>query len=187
MDVEDWLKSVEKKLETAQCSDHEKVLFMMHQLFGTAIDWWETYRNTHLNAKAISWNEFKAHFRTHYVPHGTLKLKKEFSDLNQGSMTMNEYLNQFIQLLRYTIIDVNTDEKKQDMFLKGLNDEIQFQLLNTDYSDFQHLVDKTIIIENNIKRRKMMASARWFLWASILEVTIGPTFDNPVSLSEPHF
>jgi hypothetical protein len=70
------------------------------------------------------------------VPHGTLKLKKEFSDLNQGSMTMNEYLNQFIQLLRYTIIDVNTDEKKQDMFLKGLNDEIQFQLLNMDYSDF---------------------------------------------------
>jgi hypothetical protein len=38
MDVEDWLKSVEKKLEIAQCSDHEKVLFMMHQLFGTAID-----------------------------------------------------------------------------------------------------------------------------------------------------
>jgi hypothetical protein len=38
----------------------------------------ETYRNTHLNAETISWNEFKAHFRTHSVPHSTLKLKKEF-------------------------------------------------------------------------------------------------------------
>jgi hypothetical protein len=28
------------------------------------------------------------------------------------------------------------DEKKQDMFLKGLNDDIQFQLLNTDCADF---------------------------------------------------
>jgi hypothetical protein len=32
-----------------------------------------------------------------------------------------------------------------------LNDDIQFQLLNTDYVDFQHMVDKTIVIENKIK------------------------------------
>jgi hypothetical protein len=36
------------------------------------------------------------------------------------------------------------------MFLNGLNDDIQFQLLNTDYIDFQHVVDKAIIIENKI-------------------------------------
>jgi hypothetical protein len=37
------------------------------------------------------------------------------------------------------------------MFLNGLNDDIQFQLLNTDYVDFQHVVDKVIVIENKIK------------------------------------
>jgi hypothetical protein len=37
------------------------------------------------------------------------------------------------------------------MFLNGLNDDIQFQLLNTDNADFQHLVDKAIVIENKIK------------------------------------
>jgi hypothetical protein len=41
-------------------------------------------------------------------------------------MTVNEYLNQFIQLLRYATDNVCTDEKKRDMFVKGLNDEIQF-------------------------------------------------------------
>jgi hypothetical protein len=61
------------------------------------------------------------------MPHGTLKQKKkEFPDLNQGSMMVNEYLNQFIQLSRYPIDNVDTDLKKQDMFLKGLNDEIHF-------------------------------------------------------------
>jgi hypothetical protein len=71
------------------------------------------------------------------MPHGTLKLKKkEFSELDQGNMKVNEYLNQFIQLSRYAIDDVNTNEKKQDTFLKGLEAEIQFQLLNTDYLDF---------------------------------------------------
>jgi hypothetical protein len=117
--------------------DHEKVLFTAHQLFGTAANWWATYCSTHIDVNSITWNEFKAHFRNHYVPRGTMKLKKkEFTNLRQGSMTVNEYLNSFIRLSRYATEDINTDEKKQDMFLDGLNDDIQFQLLNTDYVDF---------------------------------------------------
>jgi hypothetical protein len=77
--------------------------------------------------------------------------KKEPTDLKQGGMTVNEYLNSFIRLSRYTTEDINTDEKKQDMFLEGLNDDIQFQLLNTDYTDFQHMVNKVIVIENKLK------------------------------------
>jgi hypothetical protein len=77
--------------------------------------------------------------------------KKEFADLKQDNMTANEYLNSFIQLSRYAPDDINTNEKKHDMFLNGLNDDIQFQLLNTNYADFQHVVDKAIVIENKIK------------------------------------
>jgi hypothetical protein len=88
-------------------------------------------------------------FRTHYLPRGTLKLKrKEFSELQQGRMTMNEYLNKFTQMSRYARDDVNTDEKRQGAFLNGLNDEIQFQFLNTDYENSQRMVDKAIIVEN---------------------------------------
>jgi hypothetical protein len=82
MEAKDWLKSIEKKPEITQCIHHEKVLFAVHQLFGTAADQWEMYRNSHQIIGAITWNEFKARFRTHYVPCGTLKLKKkEFSKL----------------------------------------------------------------------------------------------------------
>jgi hypothetical protein len=82
MDVEDWLKGVEKKLVIAQCTDRGKVLFATHQLYGTAANWWETYFNTHANVDTITWNEFKACFLTHYVPRGTMKIKrKEFVDL----------------------------------------------------------------------------------------------------------
>jgi hypothetical protein len=127
MEVEDWLKSIEKKLEIAQCIDREKELFVAHQLFGSTADWWETYRNTHQNIGAITWNVLKAHLHTHCVPRGTMKLKrKEFANLKQDSMIVNEYLNSFIQFLRYTPEDINTDKKKQAMFLNGLNDDIQF-------------------------------------------------------------
>jgi hypothetical protein len=66
-------------------------------------------------------------------------------------MTVSEYLNSFIQLSRYAPDDINTNETKQDMFLNRLNDDIQFQLLNTAYTDFQHVVDNAIVIENKIK------------------------------------
>jgi hypothetical protein len=152
MEAEDWLKGVEKKLMIAQCMDREKVLFATHQLFGTTANWWETYCHTHADVDSITWNKFKARFRNHYVPRDTMKQKKkEFADLKQGSMTVNEYLNSFIQLSRYALDDINTDGKKQDMFLNVLNDDIQFQLLNTDYADFQHVVDKAIVIENKTK------------------------------------
>jgi hypothetical protein len=38
MDADDWLKSVEKKLQVVQCNNREKVL-ASHQLFGPATDW----------------------------------------------------------------------------------------------------------------------------------------------------
>ena len=34
------------------------------------------------------------------------------------------------------------------MFLNGLHNDIQLQLLNNDYTNFQRLVNKAIIIEN---------------------------------------
>jgi hypothetical protein len=127
MEAEDWLKGVEKNLVIAQCMDREKVLFAVHQLYGTAANCREMYCNTHVNVDTITWNEFKARFCTHYVPRGTMKLKKmKFADLKQGGMTVNENLNSFIQLSRYAPDDINTDEKKHDMFLNGLNDDIQF-------------------------------------------------------------
>jgi hypothetical protein len=152
MEAEDWLKSIKKKLEIAQCTDQEKVHFVAHQLFGTTAEWWEMYRNSHQNVGAMTWNEFKARFRTQYIPRGTLKLKKkEFFELQQDGMTVNEYLNKFTQMSRYAPDEVNTDEKKHDAFQNGLNDGIQFQLLNTDYENFQKMVDKAIIVKNKIK------------------------------------
>jgi hypothetical protein len=180
MEAEDWLKGVDKKLVIAQCMDHEKVLFVVHQLYGTAANWWETYCNTHANADPITWNEFKARFHTHYVPRGSMKLKKkELTDLKHGSMTVNEYLNSFIQLSRYTPDDINIDEKKQDMFLNGLNGDIQFQLLNTDYADFQHVVDKAIIIKNKIKEMEKDGKRKVSFHEHPSESSVRPRFSQP--------
>jgi hypothetical protein len=147
------------------------VLYAAHQLFGTTAEWWETYRNSHKDVGAITWNEFKARFRTHYVPRGTLKLKKEFSELQQDGLTVNEYLNKFTQMSRYSPDEVNTDEKKHDAFLNGLNDEIQFQLLNIDYEDSTRWLTRLSLLKTRSKRWKRMARGNHHSQDSLWEAT----------------
>jgi hypothetical protein len=45
----------------------------------------------HEEPESINWPEFRAAFHAHHVPQGVIKLKKkEFQDLKQGSMSLNE-------------------------------------------------------------------------------------------------
>jgi hypothetical protein len=126
MDADDWLKAIEKKLQVVQCNNHEKVLFASHQLEGSAVDWWDAYVESHEEPKSINWQEFKNSFRSHHVPLRVMKLKKEFEDLKQGSMSVSEYVTHFTQLSRYALDNVDTNKKKQDWFLNGLNDGLAY-------------------------------------------------------------
>jgi hypothetical protein len=82
MDADDWLKSVEKKLQVVQCNNHEKVLLASHQLSGPTTNWWDAYVAAHEELESINWPEFRAVFRTDHVPQGVIKLKKkEFQEL----------------------------------------------------------------------------------------------------------
>jgi hypothetical protein len=58
-----------------------------------------------------------------------IKLKnKEFQDPKLGSMSMNEYITKFTQLSCYAPHEADTDEKKQECFLNGLNDGLAYAL-----------------------------------------------------------
>jgi hypothetical protein len=122
MDANDWLKSIEKKLQVVQCNNREKVLLASHQLSGPTADWWDAYVEAHEEPESINWQEFRATFDAHHVPQRVIKLKKEFQDLKQGSMSVNEYVTKFTQLSCYAHYEVDTDEKKQQCFLNRLND-----------------------------------------------------------------
>jgi isochorismate synthase EntC len=77
MDADDWLKSVEKKLQVVQCNNCEKVLLASDQLSGPAADWWDAYIEAHREPESINWPEFRATFRAHHVPQCVIKPKKK--------------------------------------------------------------------------------------------------------------
>jgi hypothetical protein len=68
MDAEDWLRTMERELHTAQCDDREKVLYGPRLLRGAAQSWWESYLATHANPDTITWEEFRGNFRQYHVP-----------------------------------------------------------------------------------------------------------------------
>jgi hypothetical protein len=149
MGADHWLKSVEKKLQVVQCSNCEKVLLASHQLSAPAANWWDAYVEAYKEPESINWPEFRASFRAHHVPQGVIMLKKkEFQDLKQGSMSVNEYITKFTQLSCYTLHEVDTDEKKQECFLNGLNDGLAYALQARDFENFQGMVNNALVLEN---------------------------------------
>jgi hypothetical protein len=149
MDADDWLKSIEKKLQVVQCNNREKVLLASHQLFGPVTDWWNAYVEVHEELESINWLEFRVTFRAHHVPQVVIKLKKEFQNLKHGSMSVNEYITKFTQLSWYAPSEVDSDEKKQDCFLNGLNDGLAYTLEAQDFENFQGMVNKALVLENH--------------------------------------
>jgi hypothetical protein len=63
-------------------------------------------------------------------------------------MSMNEYITKFIQLSRYAPHEVDSDEKKQECFLNGLNDGLAYALEARDFGNFQGMVNKVLMLEN---------------------------------------
>jgi hypothetical protein len=52
-------------------------------------------------------------------------------------MSVNEYATKFTQLSRYALHEVDTDVKKQEFFLNGLNDGLAYALEARDFENFQ--------------------------------------------------
>jgi TPP-dependent indolepyruvate ferredoxin oxidoreductase alpha subunit len=72
-------------------------------------------------------------------------------------MSMNEYVTKFNQLSRYALHKIDTDEKKQECLLNGLNDGLAYPLEARDFENFQGMVNKALVLEN---RRGVMERKR---------------------------
>jgi hypothetical protein len=70
---------------------------------------------------------------------------------------VNEYITKFTQLSRYALHEVDTDEKKQECFLNGLNDGLAYALEAQDFENIQGMVNKALVLEN---RRGVMERKR---------------------------
>jgi hypothetical protein len=60
-----------------------------------------------------------------------------------------EYLHKFTELSRYALYEVDTDGKKEDYFLYGLDPELRTMIGADIYPDFNTMVNKAITTAKN--------------------------------------
>jgi hypothetical protein len=66
-----------------------------------------------------------------------------------------------------------------------LNGDIQFQLLNTDYADFQHMANKAIVIENKIREMEKDGKRKVPFSGQSSGSNLTPRFTQPNQLFKP--
>ena len=91
-------------------------------------------------------------------------------------MTVTEYRDRFLQLARYAPAEVTDDSDKQEHFMEGLNDHLQYTLLNFRFIDFNHLVDSAL---NTERKRREIEECKRKLAPAAPNVTAESAVDAP--------
>jgi hypothetical protein len=59
MDADDWLLDTERKLNTVNYNNNEKIRYATHLLCGPAAAWWDNIVAIHPPGWVFTWEEFK--------------------------------------------------------------------------------------------------------------------------------
>jgi hypothetical protein len=120
-DVEAWLLGIRKYFQLHNYSSNLEARISTYHLHGKVVMWWDQLKQVeHINESRITWKQFKRYFQKEYLSENFYDKKmQEFFELKLGSMTMIEYENKFLGLLKY--VGFIKDEKvKIQRFLSGL-------------------------------------------------------------------
>jgi len=104
-----WLRKCEKIFGVMNCADEQKLAFAVYLLNNDAEYWWAGMKQQmQTREEPVTWDNFRIRFLA----------------LQQGNMSMQEYVNQFEQLERYYSQAI-TEEWRCLKFERGLKHELK--------------------------------------------------------------
>ena len=116
-----WVQRCEMVFGRMQLTEVQKQELAPHQLEGAALFWWNSWKEG-VDLTTLTWADFKIRFDRKCVPAAIRsQLSDEFSKLTQGGRTVIEYVTKFNELSHYAPYLIDTQEKKNEKFIKGLN------------------------------------------------------------------
>ncbi|KAJ6839194.1 uncharacterized protein M6B38_317215 [Iris pallida] len=122
--ADDWLEDIERQMRASRLADDLKVEAVGLQLLDVARTW---FRNEPaLAGEGHTWAEFRALFREKFFsPTDKIGLVRQFQNLQQGSMTVEEYAAEFSRLSRYAEYMVSDPVIRAERFREGLTWDIK--------------------------------------------------------------
>jgi hypothetical protein len=120
-EAEVCLLVLKKYFRVHDYSENLKARIAIFNLNGKASIWCEDLRNVKgIHEKDLSWKQLEKYFKKKYLSENYFDGKaKEFYELKLGQLTIDEYINKFLELMRY--VPYIKDEKvKMQRFISGL-------------------------------------------------------------------
>src|SRR3954471_17473267 len=149
LEADGWLRSIERKLDTAHVSHDDRFIFAVYFLEGAALEWWENYVAMQPYGHVVTWQELCVAFRGYHILDELMERKEEeFCNLTQGEMSIHEYVREFNRLARYAQDEITTDARKQARFRKGLSPILHYDLNLLEFATFEDLVNRSFRAEH---------------------------------------
>ena len=143
-EAETWIDEMEKAFRAMECTDEEKVRFATYMLQDRAHHWWMSVERTlAAEQEALTWQRFRTAFYSKYFPSSRLReLEREFLNLSQGTMTVDEYEAEFDRLSRFAPTLVMDAESRMRRFEEGLKPHLRRSLAAIHSTNYDDLVDR---------------------------------------------
>ncbi|XP_028105427.1 uncharacterized protein LOC114304472 [Camellia sinensis] len=152
--VNAWVQKCEMVFGRMQLTEVQKQELATYQLQGAALFWWNSWKEG-LDLTTLTWADFKTRFDLKFIPAAIWsQLSDEFLKLTQEGRTMIEYVTKFNELSRYAPYLVDTQEKKNEKFIKGLNHYLSKSRIPFDVEPFDRVLDLALKYEENEKQFK---------------------------------
>ncbi|XP_019184392.1 PREDICTED: uncharacterized protein LOC109179341 [Ipomoea nil] len=122
--LEEWMRVFDNILSVVGCPEERRVELETFYFCHEADLWWIHEGSAYLEEPGFDWSALKDRMRERFYPaHVRAAMYEEFLHLQQGSLSVVEYLKKFIELARFARILVPSELTKVEKFVTGLNYE----------------------------------------------------------------
>ncbi|XP_075478829.1 uncharacterized protein LOC142519682 [Primulina tabacum] len=147
----EWVKAVEAIYDYLQFGDKDRVSYALFLLTKTTRTWWDATKIS-VNVSALKWQEFKYLFYDKYFPRDVRSQKvKEFLELKQGNMSMQEYILTFEEGCQFVPYLASNYIEKGEHFLIGVRAEIKRDVRMSKAASYKEIVEKARMAEQEEK------------------------------------
>ncbi|XP_075499221.1 uncharacterized protein LOC142537602 [Primulina tabacum] len=148
----EWVKAVEAIYDYLQFEDKDRISCAIFLLTKTARIWWDATKVS-IKVSAPKWQEFKDLFYDKYFPRDARSQKmKEFLELKQGNMSMQEYILKFEEGCQFSPYLANNDIEEEEHFLRGVRAEIKRDVRMSKAASYKEIVEKAWMAERDEKK-----------------------------------
>ncbi|KAF3782450.1 hypothetical protein EJ110_NYTH34320 [Nymphaea thermarum] len=130
--AEEWVEEIERIFEVLEVLGGNQVNYGSYMLKCDVKRWWKSTREIRFaDPQSISWKQFRDSFFSTYFPaHAKNKKMREFLDLQQNQLSLEEYVTKYRHLEVYCPHLYTTDEARADKFIYGLRDGLRGRVMS---------------------------------------------------------